>query len=169
MVKMTPKLTFGPGVSDLREGINIPRMREERAARMKQILKREGIPAVLVTHEPNVRYLTGFSWTEFMPFMSYTLFFAEDDPIIFAHAGSYQQEPDQMPWIKHWRIARSWLAGICGAEAMQEEVKLFAKEIHKELQDHKLTGEKLGIIGFDQPAREGLRGEGLTVVEAWPL
>jgi len=169
MLRMSPKLTFGPGISDLREGVNIPRMREERAARMKQILKQHGVPAVLVTFEPNVRYLTGFSWTEFMPFMSYTLFFAEDDPIIFAHAGSYHQMPDQMPWIKHWRIARSWLAGICGAEAMQEEVELFAKDIHKELQDHGLAGEKLGIIGFDQPAREGLRKEGLTVVEAWPL
>jgi Xaa-Pro aminopeptidase len=68
MVKMASKLTFGTSRSDLREDINIPRMREERAASMKQVLKREGIPAVLVTGEPNVRYLTGFSWAEFTLF-----------------------------------------------------------------------------------------------------
>ncbi len=169
MVKMASKLTFGTTRTDLREDINIPRMREERAARMRAILKREGIPAVLVTYEPNVRYLTGFSWAEFMTFLSYTLFFVEDDPVIFAHAGSYQQMPDQMPWIKHWRIARSWLSEIAGPEATREEVGLFAKEIRQELKNRGLDKEKLGIIGFDQVTRDGLRAAGLTVVEAWPL
>ncbi len=169
MVKMASKLIFGPARTDLRDDINIPRMRGERAARMKQILKREGIPAVLVTYEPNVRYLTGFSWAEFMSFLSYALFFVEHDPVIFAHAGSYHQMPDQMPWIKEWRIARSWLAEIAGPKATQEEVGLFAKEIRDELKNRGLAGEKLGIIGFDQVAREGLKAEGLKLVEAWPL
>lgn len=169
MVKMASKLIFGPARSDLREDINITRMREERSSRMKQILKREGIPAVLVTGEPNVRYLVGFSWAEFMPFLSYTLFFLEHDPVVFAHAGSYHQMPDQVPWIKHWRIGRSWLVGICGPEATHEEVRLFAKEIRQELKDRGLVKEKLGIIGFDEVAREGLKGAGLTLVEAWPF
>jgi Xaa-Pro aminopeptidase len=169
MVKMASKLIFGPARTDLREDINIPRMREERAARMKQILKREGIPAVLVTYEPNVRYLTGFSWAEFMSFLSYALFFAEHDPVIYAHAGSYHQMPDQMPWIKNWRIGRSWLAEVAGPEATQEEVGLFAKEIRDELKSRGLAGEKLGIIGFEQRAREGLKAAGLKLVEAWPL
>ena len=134
MVKMASKLTFGTDFTDLREGINVTRMREERAAQMKRILKQQGIPAVLVTYEPNVRYLTGFSWSEFMPFLSYALFFAEHDPVVFAHAGSYQQMPDEVPWIKHWRCARSWLWGICTPEAVREEVELFAREIRKELQ-----------------------------------
>ena len=169
MVKMTSKLTFGTGVTDLREGINFTRMREQRAARMKRIMKQEGVPAVLVTWEPNVRYLTGFSWSEFMPFLSYALFFAEHDPVVFAHAGSYQQMPPEVPWIKEWRIARCWLWGICGAEAMREEVKLFAQEIRKELRDRGLAREKLGVIGFDDVAREGLKGAGLTIIDGWPL
>jgi Xaa-Pro aminopeptidase len=169
MVKMASKLIFGPNRSDLREDINIPRMREERAAKMKRVLKREGIPAVLVTYEPNVRYLTGFSWAEFMTFLSYALFFAEHDPIIYAHAGSYHQMPDQMPWIKEWRIARSWLMEIAGPEATQEEVALFAKEIQDELKKRGLAKEKLGIIGFEHRTREALKALGLNLVEAWPL
>jgi len=169
MVKMASKLIFGPNRSDLREDINIPRMREERAAKMKRVLKREGIPAVLVTYEPNVRYLTGFSWAEFMAFLSYALFFAEHDPIIYAHAGSYHQMPDQMPWIKEWRIARSWLMEIAGPEATQEEVTLFAKEIQDELKKRGLAKEKLGIIGFEHRTREALKALGLNLVEAWPL
>jgi len=169
MVKMAPKLIFGPARTDLREDFNIPRMREARAARMKRVLKREGIPAVLVTYEPNVRYLTGFSWAEFMTFLSYSLFFVEHDPIIYAHAGSYHQMPDQMPWIKEWRIARSWLSEIAGPEATKEEVGLFAKEIHDELNKRGLAREKLGIIGFEHRTREALKGLGLNLVEAWPL
>jgi Xaa-Pro aminopeptidase len=169
MVKMASKLIFGPQRSDLREDINIPRMREERAAKMKRVLKREGIPAVLVTYEPNVRYLTGFSWAEFMTFLSYALFFAEHDPVIYAHAGSYHQMPDQMPWIKEWRIARSWLMEIAGPEATQEEVSLFAREIQDELKKRGLAKEKLGIIGFEHRTREALKALGLNLVEAWPL
>jgi len=169
MVKMSPKLTFGTGLTDLREGINFTRMREERAARMKLIMKQEDVPAVLVTWEPNVRYLTGFSWGEFAPFLSYALFFAESDPIVFAHAGSFQQMPEELPWIKHWRIARCWLWGICGPEAMREEAGLFSKEIRKELQDRGLAGEKLGIVGFDDVARDSLKEAGLTLIEGWPL
>ena len=65
MVKWADKLIFGPGRTDLRDDINVPRMRQERAAKMRAVMKREGIPAVLVTHEPNVRWMTGFSWGEF--------------------------------------------------------------------------------------------------------
>ena len=169
MVKYADKLIFGPARTDLRDDINIPRMREERAAKMKQVLKREGIPVVLVTYEPNVRYLTGFSWAEFMSYLSYALFFVEHDPVIFAHAGSYQQMPDQMPWIKEWRIGRSWLAEIAGPAATKEEVGLFAKEIREELKKRGLDGEKIGIVGFDQVARDGLKAAGLNLVEAWPL
>jgi len=136
---------------------------------MKQILKREGIPAVLVTYEPNVRYLTGFSWAEFMSFLSYALFFVEHDPVIYAHAGSYHQMPDQMPWIKEWRIARSWLSEVAGPEATQEEVGLFSKEIREELKKRGLAGEKLGIIGFEHRTREALKALGFNLVEAWPL
>src|SRR4030043_343031 len=152
MVKWADKLIFGPVRTDLRDDINVPRMRADRAAKMKQIMKREGIGAVLVTNEPNVRYLTGFSWAEFMTYLSYALFFVEHDPIIFAHAGSYQQMPDQMPWIKEWRIGRSWLAEIAGPEATKEEAGLFAREIRDELKKHGLAGEKIGIIGFEQVA-----------------
>jgi Xaa-Pro aminopeptidase len=167
MVKMASTLLFGKEGTDIREGINFERMREERPAKARKALTELGIPAILVTGEPNVRYLTGFSWSEFQPFLSYTLFFAEHDPVIFAHAGSYHQMQDQAPWIKDWRIARSWLQGACGLEAARAEAKLFAQEISQEVQDRGLAGEKLGIVGFEDLAREALRQEGLNVVEGW--
>ena len=168
-MKWSPKLTHGIDYTDTFEGLNFARMREERAAKAKQVLRKRGIPAILVTGEPNVRYLTGFSWREFQPFLSYTLFFAEHDPILFAHAGSYQQMPDQAPWIKQWRIARASLQGICGPEAAQEEARLFAQEVYQELKEKGLAKEKIGIVGFDYMATEALKQAGITLVEGFPL
>lgn len=168
MVKMSSKLTFGTGFTDLREGINFTRMREDRAARMQRVMKEQDLPAILVTHEPNVRYLTGFSWSEFMPFLSYAIFFAEHDPVVFAHAGSYQQMLPEVPWISNWRCARSWLWGIGTPGAIQDETQAFAKEIREELEGRGLVGEKLGVVGFDEVARESLRTAGLNVVDGWP-
>lgn len=169
MTRMASRLLFGKDSTDIREGINFARMRGERAAKAREVLKRHGIPAILVTGEPNVRYLTGFSWSEFQPFLSYAIFFAEHDPIIFAHAGSYHHMADQAPWIKEWRIGRSWLQSICGLDAAEEEAKLFAQEIYQELKHRGLSGEKLGIVGFEYLAREALKKGKINLVEGWPL
>ncbi len=158
MLKESPKLLFAPGWSDLHESINVARMREERAARARQTLKKHNIPAMLVTGANNVRYLVGFRWNEFQPQLSYTLFFAEGDPVVFAHAGSFQQMPDQSPWIKNWRIGRSWLGGVSGAEAAAEEAKIFAAEIKEELEKRGLVKEKLAVVDFDMLSREAIKG-----------
>jgi Xaa-Pro aminopeptidase len=104
MVKMASRLFFGGDCTDLREGINFVRMREERAQKARETLKQAGIPAMLVAGMSNIRYLTSFFSSEFQPYLSYVLFFAEHDPVMFAHAGSYHQMQDQAPWIKHWRV-----------------------------------------------------------------
>ncbi|MEW6667595.1 MAG: M24 family metallopeptidase [Thermodesulfobacteriota bacterium] len=165
MVEYASKLFFGVGATQEGVGIDAGRMRRERAEKVKKIMTREGIATLLITGVPPVRYLTGFFWREFQPHLSYTLFFAEHDPIIFAHAGSYQQAPDLLPWIKHWRIGRAWLQGIGGPEVTREEAALFAKEIFADLKDRGLAKEKVGIVGFDEAARDALRSLGVALVD----
>jgi len=168
MIKMASELTFGPGLTDKHPIIDVVRMREERAAKARQALKNQGIPAMLVASEPNVRYLLGFSWGVFQPALCYTLFFAEHDPILFAHAGSYQMS-ELIPWIKNWRIARCTCSDIAGHEAVQEEYALFAQEILSELKEHGLDTEKLGVCDFDEKATAALRNAGITVVDGAPV
>ena len=76
------------------------------------------IAAMLEANHHNIRYLTalkGFAY----PMCRYVLFFAEHDPVMYEHNGYYHQMPDQCPWIKEWRPARSWLTGSPGPEAMR--------------------------------------------------
>jgi len=70
MEKYTPGLSFLPASSsDTFEGINTARMREERAAKAKKEMKKQGVAAMVVTGATNVRYLTGFHWYEFTPYL----------------------------------------------------------------------------------------------------
>lgn len=169
VVKLATGLTFGTEPVDWQQGIDTTRMRAERMDRARQVLRRHNIPAILATRGDNCRYLSGLRGPEFMPQLWYVLFFAEHDPVVFANAGWLSQMPDQAPWITHWRLARSWMEGACGPEATREEARRFASEIHRELDDRRLAGERLGIVGFDSMARNALGEAGLALVEAWPL
>jgi Xaa-Pro aminopeptidase len=169
MVKMASKLAFGTAAADWQEGINVARMRDERAERARKVMRKYGIPALLATRADNTRYLTGLRGAEFMPQLWYVLFFAEHDPVVFAHAGWYKQLPAVAPWIKHWRVARAWLAGIGGPEVVQEEGKLFAAEILQELKERGLAGEKLGLLAMDGVAQQSLNAAGIKTVDFWPM
>lgn len=169
MVKHIQRLSYLPGLTDYSETINTARLREERVKRARQVMRQQGIPAMLVTGANNIRYLTGYRGVDFQRQLDHVLFFVEHDPVVFIHAGHYQTIPAFMPWIKHWRIGRGWLQQICGPEAAREEAKLFAEEIRQELHERGLTGEKLGVACYDDLAKTALAEAGLTIVDAWPL
>ncbi|HLC25245.1 MAG TPA: M24 family metallopeptidase [bacterium] len=169
MVRMASKLTFGTAAADWQERINVIRMREERAERARKVMRKHGIPVILAARPDNTRYLTSLRGPEFMPQLWYALFFAEHDPVIFEHAGWHSQLPREVPWIKHWRVARSWLGGAPGAQATANETKQFAAEVRQELQERGLAGEKLGFVGLDGLARQALSDAGITTVDAGPL
>ena len=54
------KLHFGPARTELHVGVDLERMRRERADRMRELMRSKGIAALLLTGADNVRYLTGF-------------------------------------------------------------------------------------------------------------
>ena len=121
MIRMAPKLTFGTSISDWQERINVERMRRERAEKARNALRKWNVAALLAASPENTRYLTGLRGPEFHPQLWYVLFFAEHDPVVFHHAGWIRMYSSQAPWIKHWRLARSWVSRGCGPEATAAE------------------------------------------------
>jgi Xaa-Pro dipeptidase len=160
MVKLSSKLTFGPATADWQERLNPERMRQQRMERAKKIMRKNGIPVLLEANTHNIRYLTGLRGFNY-PMCRYVLFFAEHDPVMYEHNGYYHQMPDQAPWIKEWRPARSWLTGAPGLEASKDEAKQFAADIHSELDKRGLLGERLALGGFDGIGREALTAAGV--------
>lgn len=169
MVRMASKLTFGINTADWQQRINTDRMRQERAKKARDVMREHGIPALLATRADNLRYLTGLRGPEFMPQLWYVLFFAEHDPVVFAHAGWKHAYASQAPWIKEWRVARAWLAGACGGAAAEEEAQIFAADIRAELEQRGLARERLGTVAIDGFGMRALTGAGQVLVDAWPL
>ncbi|MCZ6450607.1 MAG: M24 family metallopeptidase [Deltaproteobacteria bacterium] len=168
MIKLAPKLTFGPAAADWQERLNMDRMRNYRAERAKKIMRKYGIPALLEAVPANIRYLTGLRGYDY-PMCRFVLFFAEGDPVMYEHDGWYHQMPDQAPWIKEWRPARTWLTGAPGMEACRDEAKQFAADIRGDLKARGLLDEKLGLGGFDGIAREALTAAGIkNIVDSRP-
>ena len=66
-LRYAPKLMFGPSSVQEGVGVNATRMREERTARVKKLMKQQGMAALLAGGEPNIRYLTGFTFREYVP------------------------------------------------------------------------------------------------------
>ncbi|MBI2089027.1 MAG: hypothetical protein HYT78_09830, partial [Deltaproteobacteria bacterium] len=104
-----------------------------------------------------------------MPQLWYVLFFAEHDPVVFHHAGWIRMYPSQTPWIKNWRLARSWLSAGPGKDATAEESKLFADGIYQELAERKLEKEPLGVVGFDGVAQQALAAKGIKTADGWSI
>lgn len=171
MPKLASSLLFGTGYVDWQERINVSRLREERAERLRQTMKKHGVAALLITQGEDMRYATGLRVPVFTGQLNYCLFSAEHETVHWIHAGYYEQWKDQVPWIKpeNWRIGRSWLGEICGVDATREEAKLFAAETAQELKEKGLTGEKIGVTGFDLPGIEALNEVGIETFSARPL
>ena len=169
MVTLASKLTFGAETADWQERLNMERMRRHRSERARQIMRQHGVAAMLEASGVNRRYLIGLKGFEY-PMAHYVLFFAEHEPIAYEHNGYYHQMPDQAPWIKEWRPARSWLTGSPGMDASRSEAKKFAAEIRHELEVRGLLGEKLALGGFDGTAREALAEAGVkNIVDSRPI
>ena len=149
-------LTFGPGSVDWQHRVDPNELREQRMARARTVLRDAGISVVLAAGPQFCRYLTGLQGPEFAPDLWYVLFPVESEPIVFAHAGYVRNMPAETPWIREWRVARSWLRGIPGVEASKFEAAAFAHDIQVELQRLQLLGEPLAVVGFDSYAHAAL-------------
>lgn len=169
MVQLADALTFGTSMADWQERIDVQRLRKERAARAREVLRQANVPALLAARPENTRYLTGLRGPEFLPALWYVLFFAEDEPVVFHHAGWIEAYPSQAPWITQWRLARNWLNGGPGEEAADEEAQRFAEGIARELEERGLAGEPLAVVGFDGRAQRALVARGLRTVDGWPF
>lgn len=170
MVDYASRLSYGSGMVDWQERINTTRMREERAAKLRETMKSHGVPAVLLQREDNIRYATGLPGDAFQPGLRYCLFFVDHDPVIWEHAGRHELRKE-WPWIKpeNWRIPRCWLGGVCGKEATLETAQHFASEIVQELKDKGVFGDKLGVTALDGYAHKALAEAGVECFDAQPL
>ena len=168
MSKFALRIFGGPEAVDWSERINMARMREERLAKAKASLKKNGIAACLLMRPENVRYVTSTRGADFIDQLRYCIAFPEHDPIL------YEMPPGHLfgicPWIKpeNLRLAILWADESCGPAATWERAQKFAKLIKQDLKEKGLEKEKLGIDKLDEPGHQALREAGIETVDVMP-
>jgi Xaa-Pro aminopeptidase len=169
MAKFVSKLHWGEGGVDWDERINFARMREQRLAKAKLAMQKNGIAACLLARPENVRYVTSTIGVDFIDQLRYTVAFAEHDPVI------YEMPPGKLlgacPWVKpeNRRNALQWATEACGRDATLSSARKFAESIKRDLQERGLAKERLGIDRLDEPAHQALREAGIETVDIMPV
>ena len=161
------KLAFGVGAVDWQKRIDFDKLRRDRLTKAQAAMKKHGIAASLLYRSDNIRYLTGVRGApEFVPGLRYALAFADDDPIIYELGDTLEFNRRHCTWIKpeNWRFSYCWLNGICGAAATQQTATKWADAISADLAERGLQGEKLGVDGIDDVAKQALAAKGIEVV-----
>jgi Xaa-Pro aminopeptidase len=149
--------------------VDVERMRKDRMAKTREYLKKHDIAAALLMRPENIRYAGGTYMMNFIDRIHYTLAFADYDPVRYCTDGP-EANKVLSPWIPEENIRQSihWAQQSCGPGATARDSKLFAQAIKQDLVERGLAGEPLGIDEIDEPGRQALIDEGITLVNVQP-
>ena len=130
--------------------------------RLKELMNRDKLDAVIATCPENVTYLSGFwamsQWVRRGP-QAYVLFPSEAQPCIIANSGILDLVPDQDPWVTEIRrygffqIDVDASAGLDAADQLQQ--RLFGSHAYKDsiealVAAMKEKGLERATIGLDE-------------------
>jgi Xaa-Pro aminopeptidase len=162
--------TFGLMGVDWEARVNFDRLRQERLARVKSVLKSSEIGALLCFDMNNIRYITAThigTWA-MDKLMRFTLLPQDDEPIMWDFGSAARHHQIYCPWLgERSRAGISTLRGaIAPAAGQAEDV---AKKIHTELAMRKLDKEPLGVDVIELPVLFALQAQGIKVVDCQQL
>src|SRR5574342_158421 len=111
--------SFGLVGTDWQQRINWERLRKYRLSRAREAMKRNGLGALLVMYDENVRYITSTvtpGWCRLKPGLRYALLCEGDEPVLFEQGDIGIQINRHCPWIPrdNVRYAYSWIKGAVG-------------------------------------------------------
>ena len=163
--------THGTMAVDWEQRIDFDRLRRERLARAKQLLKESSLGALLCFDMNNVRYLTAThigTWAQDKA-NRYTLLPQNDEPILWDFGSAARHHQLHCPWLGEGRSRAgiSMLRGALTPDMGRAEV--VARNIRMELEMRGLHKEPLGIDIIEPPVLFALQREGLEVVDGQAL
>ncbi|HLW02873.1 MAG TPA: Xaa-Pro peptidase family protein [Ktedonobacterales bacterium] len=162
--------TYGLMGVDWEERVDFERLRTERLARIKKLLKESEMGALLCFDMNNVRYITAThigTWA--MDKLSrFTLLPQDDEPILWDFGSAARHHQLYCPWLgERSRAGISTLRGAMAPEAGRAED--VARKIRVELEQRGLLNEPLGVDAIELPVLFALQAEGIKVVDGQQL
>jgi Xaa-Pro aminopeptidase len=163
--------TFGLMGVDWEDRVNFERLRRERLARAKHLLKQSSMGALLCFDMNHIRYLTAThigTWA-IDKLNRFALLPQDDDPIMWDFGSAARHHELYCSWLGEGR-SRSGISTLRGAMLPEaQRAESVARKVRIELEERGLLGEPLGVDVIELPVLFALQREGITVVDAQQL
>src|SRR6187401_2848657 len=162
--------TYGTMAVDWERRIDFDRLRRERLARIKGMLKKSELGSVLCFDMNNVRYITAThigTWAQ-DKISRFTLLAQDAEPILWDFGSAARHHALNCDWLgERSRAGIPLMRGAMSPEmGRAEEV---AKKIAIELEQRGLHKEPLGIDVVEPPILFELQRLGITIVDGQQL
>jgi Xaa-Pro aminopeptidase len=163
--------TYGVMSVDWEERVDFERLRTQRLARIKRLLKESELGALLCFDMNNIRYITAThigTWA-MDKLARFTLLPQDDEPILWDFGSAARHHKLYCPWLGEER-SRAGISTQRGAmlpaAGRAEEV---ARKIRVELEERGLLAQPLGVDAIELPVLFALQAEGIRVVDGQQL
>src|SRR3977135_3322062 len=155
---------------DWEQRIDFFRLRRERLPRVKEMLAKSEIGALLCFDMNNVRYIRAThigTWAQ-DKISRFTLLPQNDEPILWDFGSAARHHQLNCPWLgERSRPGISLLRGAMSPEMGRAED--VARKIRRELEMRGLHKQPLGIDIVEPPVLFALQREGITVIDGQQL
>src|SRR5438045_477639 len=162
--------TYGLMGVDWEERVNFERLRNERLARIKKLLKESEMGALLCFDMNNIRYITAThigTWA-MDKLARFSLLPQGDEPIMWDFGSAARHHKLYCPWLgERSRAGISTQRGAMLPESGRAED--VAKKIRVELEERGLLNQPLGVDVVELPVLFALQAEGIKVVDGQQL
>ncbi len=164
-------MTLGMMASDVEQRIDLEALRKYKQERIQAQLAEKDLGAVLCFDPDNVRYATSTTLGEWHrdKFVRWCLVPREGDPVLFEIGTAGEVKKVLCPWLKpeNIRAGGGWLRGANVAGGTALAVAVTAVRIKGALEEYKVSDMPVGIDTADLYILEGLKNEGLNLVNGW--
>src|SRR5437867_2262886 len=158
--------TFGTMAVDWENRVDLDRLRRERLARIKDLLAKSHLGALLCFDMNNVRYITAThigTWAQ-DKISRFTLLPQNDEPILWDFGSAARHHQQNCPWLgDRSRAGIPLLRGAMSPEMGRAEN--VARKIKVALEKRGLHKEPLGVDVVEPPILFALEKEGIKVVD----
>jgi len=158
--------THGTMAVDWEQRIDFDRLRRERLGRVKNLLEKSDVGALLCFDMNNVRYITAThigTWAQDKN-SRFTLLARNAEPILWDFGSAAKHHQLHCPWLgERSRAGIALLRGAMSPEMGRAED--VAKKIKVELQKLGLEREPLGVDIIEPPILFALQKEGIRIVD----
>ncbi|HEY6540577.1 MAG TPA: Xaa-Pro peptidase family protein [Ktedonobacteraceae bacterium] len=162
--------TYGLNGVDWEERVNFERLRTERLARIKQLLKESEMGALLCFDMNNIRYITAThigTWA-MDKLTRFSLLAQDAEPILWDFGSAARHHQIYCPWLgERSRAGISTQRGAMLPESGRAED--VARKIRVELEERGLLNQPLGVDVIELPVLFALQAEGIKVVDGQQL